>query len=165
MTKLVILLCGTIFLTMLIGGQDRGQLRFGLMAEPEVRQQEPVKRAAITSQPAPQTAVTPAVTSAVFAPSEPVMVTPAETVTPAESVRMVELLPPAPEIVPKVLYVDAKSVNVREGPGKGFPVLARLSRGEAVQAMDELDGPAGWTRIRIEGDGLEGYIASNLLAE
>lgn len=154
MTKLVILLCGTLFLTMLIGGQDRGQLRFGLMAEPDVRQQEPVKRAAISSQPA-QTAVT----IVVFAPSEPVMA------IPAESVEMVESLPPAPEVVLKVLYIDAKSVNVREGPGKDFPVVARLSRGVAVQALTGLDGPQGWTRIRIEGDGLEGYIASNLLSE
>ena len=33
MFRLTFLLCGTIFLTMLIGGQDRGQLRFGLMPQ------------------------------------------------------------------------------------------------------------------------------------
>lgn len=160
MTKLVVLLCGTLFLILLIGGQDRGQLRFGLMAKPEVRQAVPVQEAVITSQPA-QTAVT----NVVFAPAGPIIETPSETVIAAESVQTVESLPTAPEVALKVLYVDAKSVNVREGPGKDFPVVTRLSRGEAVLAVSQVDVSGGWTRIRIEGDGLEGFIASNLLAE
>lgn len=160
MTKLVVLLCGTLFLTMLIGGQDRGQLRFGLMAEPEVRQQEPVQQVAIINEP-----VQSAVMAAVFAPSEPVMVVLAAPVIETASVQIAEPTPAAPEVTLKVLYVDAPSVNVREGPGKDFSIVAKLSRGEAVQAVTETDGPVGWTRIRIEGDGLEGFIATNLLAD
>ncbi len=61
-----------------------------------------------------------------------------------------------------VAVVDARSVNVRSGPGTGFAVLTRLARGEEVARIG--DAGNGWTLIRIEGDGVEGYVAAELLA-
>ncbi len=61
------------------------------------------------------------------------------------------------------MYVSGSSVNVRSGPSAETEALTRLSRGEAVLAMPS-DTP-GWSMIRIEGDGVEGYIASRFLTE
>ena len=42
-------------------------------------------------------------------------------------------------------------------------VLGRLVRGEAVTGAAV--GTDGWARIRIEGDGVEGYVASRYLTD
>lgn len=151
MIRLTLLLCGGLFLAMLIGGQDRGQQRFGLMP-----QSEPT----VVVVEAPLASVAEiAATKAVFAPSQPVMDIPA-----VEETVVVE--PGA--VIPaegRLLQVTAKSANVRSGPGKDFDVVGRLVRGESVLVVAEGDGPDGWALIRIEGDGVEGYIAARLLSE
>ena len=63
------------------------------------------------------------------------------------------------------MVVNTKSVNVRAGPGKDFSVVDRLVRGESVLVVVQGEGPDGWSLIRIEGDGVEGYVASRLLTE
>jgi uncharacterized protein YgiM (DUF1202 family) len=60
-------------------------------------------------------------------------------------------------------WVQASAINVREGPGTGYGVAGRLTRGEAVTVV--ADAGDGWLRIRIEGDGLEGFVAARLLTE
>ena len=138
---------------MAIGGQDRGQLRFGLMEPPAAPVILPVAAAIAPVQIAP---VVAAATIAVFAPSEPVMATPVA----------LETTPAAPaEETAKILLIAAKSANVRAGPGKDFAVVSRLTKGEAVLVVAEGEGVDGWSLIRIEGDGVEGYVASRLLAE
>jgi hypothetical protein len=68
----------------------------------------------------------------------------------------------APAAAPAgILWVSANSINVREGPGTDYGVAGRLSRGESVTVVG--DAGDGWLRIRIEGDGLEGFVASRLL--
>lgn len=64
---------------------------------------------------------------------------------------------------PVVMYVSGSSVNVRSGPSAETDALTRLPRGEAVLVLPS-DTP-GWSMIRIEGDGVEGYIASRFLTE
>lgn len=147
MIRLNLLLCAGLFGAMLIGGRDNGQQRFGLMAQPV-----PVKARIETVAPEQ-----PDADVAIFAPAEPVMATPlALDATPA----------PAPVAGGgKVLFVGSKSVNVRSGPGKDFAVVSRLARGEAVLVVADGEGPDGWSLIRIEGDGVEGYVAARLLTE
>ncbi|KAF0174991.1 MAG: SH3 type 3 domain-containing protein [Rhodobacteraceae bacterium] len=151
MIRLTLLLCGGLFLALLIGGQDRGQQRFGLMP-----QSEPT----VVVVEAPLASVAEiAATKAAFAPSQPVMDIPV-----VEETVVVE--PGA--VIPaegRLLQVTAKSANVRSGPGKDFDVVGRLVRGESVLVVAEGDGPDGWALIRIEGDGVEGYIAARLLSE
>ena len=73
---------------------------------------------------------------------------------------------PVPEEAEGLLMVvNTKSVNVRAGPGKDFSVVDRLVRGESVLVVAQGEGPDGWSLIRIEGDGIEGYVASRLLTE
>lgn len=151
MFRLTLLLSAAIFLAMMIGGQDRGQLRFGLMQPEAPSRPAPVRQA-------PQEPEL-AVKAVAFVPAEPVMVKPA----PAPAAPP----PPAPPQeaeAARLMYVDATSVNVREGPGKDYAVIGRLSRGEAVELVAAGGDAEGWSLIRIEGDGLQGYVAAQLLA-
>lgn len=57
--------------------------------------------------------------------------------------------------------VIANSANVRGGPSTGFPVVGRLTRGDEVEVVEA--DPSGWVRIRVQGDGIDGWIAARLL--
>lgn len=59
--------------------------------------------------------------------------------------------------------VSADSANVRGGPSTGHAVVGRITRGEEVEVMET--DPSGWLRIRIQGDGIEGWVAGRLLAK
>lgn len=157
MFKLMALLCAGIFLAMVIGGQDRGQVRFGLMSETD-------EKASAVPLIARETAES-AVVEAAFVPEKPVMVQPAPVEAPVEAVAEVAPAAMAAPLDAKVMFVAAASANVRDGPGKDHAVIGRLSEGEAVLVVVDGEGPEGWSLIRIEGDGLEGYIASRLLTE
>ena len=170
MIRLILLLGVGLFAAMLIGGQDRGQLRFGLMATKEV----PAVAAAVqvvAAEPsaAEPSAVEAAVAQVVAAPAAPpledVSYAPAEPVMSAPPVDPAGVVPQPTADAAKILFVAAKSVNVREGPGKDFGIVSRLVRGEAVLVVSAGEGPDGWSLIRIEGDGVEGYVASRLLSE
>lgn len=58
--------------------------------------------------------------------------------------------------------VAATGANVRGGPSTGFDVVGRLTRGEEVEVIE--DGANGWLRVRIQGDGIEGWVSARLLA-
>lgn len=62
---------------------------------------------------------------------------------------------------PALWVVDATALNVRSGPSTGHGVLDRLTRGEEVLVLS--DNGAGWLQIRIEGDGVEGWVSRKLL--
>ena len=61
------------------------------------------------------------------------------------------------------MYVAGRSVNVRGGPSTNNPVVGRLGRGEAVLVV-WVEGN-GWARVRVEGDGIDGYISAGLLTD
>jgi len=69
----------------------------------------------------------------------------------------------AADTTPTLQYVVANTVNVRSGPSAETESLTKLGRGEAVLVLPS-DTP-GWSMIRIEGDGLEGYIATRFLGD
>lgn len=69
---------------------------------------------------------------------------------------------PAPVLAGGALFViEASRANIRSGPSTGAPVVESLSRGEEVLVIS--DAGERWVRIRIEGDGVEGWIARSLL--
>ena len=84
---------------------------------------------------------------------------------PVEAAARPAISADAPMNAGRILQVGARSANVRSGPGTDFDVVSRLTRGESVLVVAEGDGPDGWSLIRIEGDGVEGYIATRLLSE
>lgn len=59
--------------------------------------------------------------------------------------------------------VEASALNVRSGPSTSNAVVGRLLQFEIVELLEET--PDGWARIRIEGDGVEGWVASRFLAD
>ncbi len=155
MFRLTAFLCIGIFAAMLIGGQDRGQLRLGLMQAKDDKAAQAVEVAAVP--PAEDQDSQPQAVATAFVPEKPLMSAPEVGERPAETTTA------APS--GRVLYVASDSANVREGPGKDHAVIERLPRGEAVLVLAEGEGAEGWSLIRIEGDGIEGYVAARLLRE
>lgn len=184
MFRLSVLLCAAIFVTLLIAGEDKGQLRPGLAAAVAVgeeivilerRRAPPVVRAPeaepVLAGAAP--VVEPAVETASYTPPpepqaarkaapEPVFTLSA---LPTTTMDMEEI--PAAEPEPAaasgdVWYVTADTVNVRQGPSTGTSVVDKLTWGEAVTVSFEPGSE--WAHVRIEGDGLEGYVALRFLS-
>ena len=172
---------------MLLGGRDFGQLRPGLaQAEAEanaapVTAEVPVVEtvALVDATPAVVAAVVPkpvaALPPAVVAPvAVAVETTPAPVPeTPENTVfTLSNYADPVPEAAPapaaaetsaegEVWYVAGNSLNVRSGPSTNSDVVGKLTRGEATLVVWR-EG-ADWARIRIEGDGIEGYVAMRFL--
>jgi hypothetical protein len=175
MFKLTAVLCAAMFVVLLIGGEDRGQLRPGLANAPAVAavdvvapesQPEVAPLAASDAAPAEVAPVSAPVTVATDRPDAPAV----ETGEPVFSLATFAPEATAPATATAdaaasdsaLAYVTAGSVNVREGPGTQNPVLTRLTRGEAVTIVSTDD--AGWARIRLEGDGLEGFMSMEYLS-
>lgn len=167
MIRLVFLLCGGLYVAALVLGADHGQKRYGLMladAQPVVAITSAAAAGAVNAKPA------------VFIPAQPVRqvvaapapVLTSEPVTGLQTVGM-DITPqaqslPKPEISGGLLYsVAATQANVRGGPGRSFAVVGNLNKGEQVLVVLEAQPIEGWSRIRIEGDGIEGYISTKLL--
>lgn len=157
MIRLVTLLCISLYLGLMVLGQDHGQKRYGLLMADKAP-----KNVQAMQQVAP--------TQVVFVPAQPVMKpTP---VVATSVVAVVDPVEPAPEALPDpeipggtLFTVAANQANVREGPGKSFSVLGSLIAGEQVLVVDEANPTEGWSKVRIEGDGIEGYVATKLLTQ
>lgn len=59
--------------------------------------------------------------------------------------------------------VTATSLNVRAGPSTGAAVVGQLALDEEV-SVALADSGNGWTLIRVEGDGVEGWVATRFLS-
>jgi hypothetical protein len=176
MLKLIALLCAAMFGVLLIAGEDRGQMRPGLANAPF----EPVEALPETAEQAPVVLAAAPVAPADAAPADVASVSAPVTVdsptTPATEEAIEETVfslatysdepvveaAPEPQTEGDLAYVDAASVNVREGPGTDNAVITKLSRGEAVTIVSTDD--TGWARIRLEGDGLEGFMSMEYLS-
>jgi hypothetical protein len=163
MFKLTFFLCVGLFTAMYFGGVDRGQQRFGLVEKPRVVA-APVADAplGVADPPAGIAAseVIP-VTEAAFVPEAPLMITSAVADSTAAPVAAQAVAVESGVL----MVVNTKSANVRSGPGKDFVVVGRLTRGDSVLVVVRGEGADSWSLIRIEGDGIEGYIATRLLTE
>ncbi len=62
-----------------------------------------------------------------------------------------------------VWFVTGQRVNVREGPSTDFAVLGSVIYGEAAEVVADSGGE--WVKIRIEGDGVEGFIARRFMSK
>ncbi|THD85264.1 SH3 domain-containing protein [Aliigemmobacter aestuarii] len=180
MIRLTVLLCAAMFVTLLIGGRDYGQMRPGLMAASSPTLPAPAPDAAAGSvalalADAPDTAVPDTAaqdtgldpTAIAYTPPEPVQTSP----------RVVQLRAPDPSFTviaepvtadpvgdadgARIFTVNARAVNVREGPSTEYSVVGKLVRGDtALVVWEEANG---WARILVEGDGIEGYVSMSFL--
>lgn len=176
------------FLTLLIAGEDNGQLRPGLAAAVASGEDIVVierRRAAeiplvdavyVPAEPTPVVEDAPAVIELASAPVAPLPEVNGREVTP-EPVFTLSALPTvtrdaeeAPVVTAEaaaaasgdVWYVTANSVNVREGPSTDAFIVDKLTRGEAV-SVSFVEG-SEWAQVSIEGDGLDGYVALRFLS-
>lgn len=157
MLRLTILLCGGLFVFLLVAGEDRGQVRHGLLAPP-------VQAIAVApTVPAPVKVPVATVSEAVFIPALPDQ--------PVRQANAQTAAQPAVEETPvtdiaaqgRLAVVTARAVNVRSGPTTEAPVVGRLTTGEEVLVVADQPTVDGWSRVRIEGDGVTGYVATRLL--
>ncbi len=161
MIRLFGLLFIGIFATLMTLGEDHGQKRYGLMLADK-------QAAEVAAAPRAETADLTEVT-AVFIPARPILqpVQIAARIAASEPVAVAApQIQPSPEIPGgKLFTVAARGANVRQGPGTTFAVLDSLISGEQVLVVVE-DAPTnGWSKVRLEGDGVEGYIATRLLTQ
>lgn len=164
MIRLIAVLCFGLFAVLLIAGEDKGQVRQGLMARTDATE-APAAAPARPAAPALAAEPVAAVSEAVFVPAQPVRNVP-DPATPIPAMSDQAAADPAPpEAEGWFAVVAARAVNVRAGPSTAAPVVGRLTNGEEVLVVTVVDQPAidGWSLVRIEGDGVTGYVASRLL--
>ncbi len=162
MFRYLLLLGGALFLALTIAGVDRGQLRAGLTGAYALPPPVPLVRAAaaragdtpvtLASYTAEEPAADVLLPEVAALPDDPA----AEPVAAAAATE-----PPAPAALP-VMWIDASSVNLREAPSTEAPVIGKLTRNEAVTVVAE--AADGWLRVRLEGDGGEGFVAARFLS-
>ncbi len=72
--------------------------------------------------------------------------------------------PPAvDEPTATVRYVTARRVNVRAGPSTDHAIAGGVEFGDAVEILS--DPAAPWVHIRIQGAGVDGFMAGRFLQE
>jgi uncharacterized protein YgiM (DUF1202 family) len=178
MIRLTLFLCACLFVALLVLGEDRGQRRAGLLAADTgpLATTKVVEAAAASTAPEPLNLPAQPVIQAAAAPvpaEDPLAEAVAAEVAAAVSVPVDE---PAEAIAVEaeteegavegtLRWIAADAVNVREGPSTDHPIVDKLTRGEAVLVVLEEGGGEGWSRVRIEGDGVEGFVASRFLAD
>lgn len=69
--------------------------------------------------------------------------------------------PKQPE--PDIREIRATRVNMRDGPGTIYPVVARLGLGRKVEVLD--NSGTGWLKLRVVTNKQTGWIASSLVSK
>lgn len=133
-------------------GRDNGAMRAGLIADSAAIAVPTRADSAPQSLPA---AVLRLADSPLEGPSHPVVIGAAQPVV----APVAEVAPP--EAAGAWRSVRVSSANVRGGPSTGYGVIGRVTLGEEVEVVDMANG---WVHIRIQGDGVDGWVAERLLA-
>ncbi len=148
MLRYLLLLGAGLYVALLLGGRGE-DLRMGLAGAYDPP--PPVAMPVAAPAPVPVAPVAGPVKLASFTPETPV----------PEGAAVAEAAPADP--APRLMWVRATAANLRDGPSADTAVLGRLTRDEAVTVVAE--APDGWLRVRLEGDGGEGYVAARLLTD
>jgi hypothetical protein len=189
MFRLTILLALVIGAAMLTGGRDLTSDEMAALGRVPPEPQRPEPEPTQVATPEPQTAPTPQPVAQETAPADrltPPAIPAAPVVSGDAVAAAVEMAmsndaiegigtatgPEAPSVEAEidaalsesqVWFVNADRVNVREGPSTGYGVVGQIVFGEATEILsDPLDE---WVKIRIQGDGVEGYVARRFLQD
>ena len=115
----------------------------------------------MVAEVAPVEESTPEVTRAALISPVQVVAPVVVTETAPEPVEVVSISEPAPERI--IWFVTGSRVNVREGPSTDYSVMGKVVYGEAAEIVSDPD--AEWVKIRIEGDGVEGFIMKRFMTD
>lgn len=162
MFRYLIFCCAGLYFALLIGGEDRGQERMGLRGAYAIdvtMDDAPLRSATeLAAAPAPAPDVTPEDTLRILPVAE-------VTATPALLQQVAAPAEPAfndfnnPTVILRTITADA--ANIRDAASRNGAVIGRLERGEIVQLIEET---GDWVHIRIEGDGIDGYVHRRLIS-
>ncbi len=137
MFRLTALLIAALFAALMLGGRNPDAPQIGLVSQ----------------RPTP-VAVPAAPTNVRYTPP-----TTLATPTPRQQ-ALVGTLAPAPTPAREFATLTASAVNVRSGPSTTTASLGTLLRGDTALVIARSNG---WVHIRIEGDGLDGYVMEKFL--
>ncbi|MEP2716740.1 SH3 domain-containing protein [Pseudophaeobacter sp.] len=70
---------------------------------------------------------------------------------------------PSPESYLDIREIRASRVNMRQGPGTIYPVMARLLAGDEVLIME--DNGTGWLHLRTRSGDKIGWVAASLVSK
>ncbi len=170
-----------LYAALMIAGDDNGQQRAGLRAQPAEAMQTvvvtpppddtPVTRAAMAELVPMMPAPPPIrILPPTPLPQERVAQEPApsaEDATAEDALVQAMLAQPDDPLAmgdgQTLRWIAVQRANVRADARKSAPVTARLEQGEAVAVL--WTDPSGWARVRIEGDGIDGYVHESLLTD
>ncbi|WP_434614921.1 SH3 domain-containing protein [Tabrizicola sp. M-4] len=150
-----------LYLTLLIGGEDRGQLRAGLRGEYAIDLTPPALPPVTTAEAEEP----PAATLASTAPTDTIRILPAPERPEPASLTLAPSEPALALLEDPALpmgTITAQAANVRAGAGGSAAIIGRVERGEIVQIVEQV---GDWMHVRIEGDGVEGFVHRSLIAE
>ncbi|OCX63447.1 hypothetical protein BFP70_12415 [Thioclava sp. SK-1] len=168
MLKLVVTTSAVLFVTMVIAGRDMSpeelasfQADAATPSAPQVSQSATVAQPLLTAK-----AITAAQSDPVALPVSAekaaiTRITARATVGPKLIISPEHRIAQPTKLDGGTLWqVSANGLNVRSGPGTSNGRVDRLSRGDDVLLVAE---NGGWAKIRIEGDGTEGWVAKRFL--
>lgn len=150
------------YLALLIGGEDRGQQRMGLAGAYDAPPAPALPATTLSSEDADRTALQSASASTrapvdalriLPAPDRPIVQQVSLTTTPDSAE------PETPD--PMLRTVTADAANVRADASRNAPVIGRVEQGEVVRLVGQV---GDWVHIRIEGDGIDGFVHRRLLS-
>ena len=150
------------YLTLLIGGEDRGQQRMGLTGAYDMALAPALPAPEPETQPDTETQTA----SAPSAPSDTLRILPAPeqaTIQPA-SLTSTEAEPAFNDFnnpTVTLRFITAEAANVRDAASRTGSVIDSVQRGEIVQVVEEV---GDWVHIRVEGDGLDGFVHRRLIS-
>lgn len=164
MFKYLLFFSAAFYLTLLIGGQDNGQQRMGLRGAYDIDLSTPAPLPVLTAA-APAKDAEPIPAAA--APGDTLRILPlAQTATPAVLEQAAAPAEPAfndfnnPTVTLRT--ITAEAANVRDAASRTGAVIGRVERGEIVQMVEQV---GDWVHIRIEGDGVEGFVHRRLISD
>lgn len=169
MFKWLILLGVGLYGAFLIGGEDRGQLRAGLREQPAPTAPVVAALAERAPEVAPPPVAEPPPEAVVqILPQQPIRILPPPEPVAQEIPMEVSLAMPAEEAEAtppntQLRWVSVDRANVRNGPSRNASVAGRVEGGEAVLVLWVEE--SGWARIRVEGDGVDGFVHTSLLTD
>jgi hypothetical protein len=175
MLRLLVLLGISFYVVLAVFGDDRGQLRAGLRdTEPMLTVQSPPPASvdASVEQIAAATDTIPAIPHQALrvlpAPDQPTLAvvteaSAAQALLQTASIPAEETQDQTPAANISLRWVSVERANVRAQPGRNGAVTGRVERGEAVEVL--WIEPSGWVRIRVQGDGVDGFVFGDLLTD
>lgn len=179
MLRLLILFGIAFYSVMIVFGEDQGQLRAGLRDAPmaTVAPAAPVVVADTAEATEPAAAPTVAVPEQALrilplpqepADTQPTLIT-ATAELAEEALLQTASIPTEAEAendLPAnvtLRWVTVESANVRAQPSRNGAIAGRVERNDVVQVLWMEDN--GWARIRVEGDGADGFVFGDLLTD